>query len=194
MRSSLSLLMNALDPRTIAREVASIHDDARASYVMRQIKVQNFREFLDALADYANHHHRYVGGTSGATNIPQAAGRARAIIENAYRRRNQSIKAAYRNALEGTEGGLRAILDTLCEHYRDEAVSAYTREMLDLHVSPVEPRAQERIVRELFEMLQPFAGPLQPDIDLGDPRYYASSYESLVRAVMDNVRRIADSV
>ena len=66
--------------------------------------------------------------------------------------------------------------------------------MLDSHVSPADPDAQEEIVRQLFEKMGPILGPLDTDLRLSAPQYYANRYRLLVRKITDAARQIGNSV
>ena len=49
-----------------------------------------------------------------------ATGKAKEIVEQEYRRRQGDIVTAYNNAHDGTNGGLRAILDIIAEKLKAE--------------------------------------------------------------------------
>jgi len=191
---SISALMAELDPRSIARRVGLKHDDARSQYVPRCSRVSTYEEFAGILGDYYNYHSCRCVTRGGGFSRHQAAGRARQVVERDYRRRDQDISAAFRDARDGTNGGLRGILDTIADQLKGEAIEAHIEEILDSHVSPVDPHAQEEIVRQLFAKLEPVLGPLETDMGMSSPQYYAARYRQLIRKITDAARKIGDSV
>ena len=191
---SISALMAELDPRSIARRVGLKHDDARSQYVPRCSRVSTYDEFAGIIGDYYNYHSCRCVTRGGEFSQHQAAGRARQAVERAYRRRDQDISAAFRDARDGTNGGLRRILDTIADHLKGEAIESHIEETLDSHVSPVDPHAQEEVVRQLFEMLGPVLGPVETDLRMSSPQYYAARYRLLIRKISDAARQIGDSV
>lgn len=191
---SLHALMAELDPRSIARSVGLTHDDARSQYVPACSCVRDYKEFMEVIGDFYGRQFSTCVALGGRLSRSQAIGRARMAVEHAYRRHDQDITGAFRDARDGTNGGLRRILDIIADHLKNEAIEAHVEEVLDSHVSPADPDAQEEIVRQLFEKMGPILGPLDTDLRLSAPQYYANRYRLLVRKITDAARQIGNSV
>ena len=67
--------------------------------------------------------------------ISEAAGRAKEILEQEYRRRGGDLVTAF-HVHDGTNGGLRVVLDTIAEGLKAESVERYIRDAFDRHVAP----------------------------------------------------------
>jgi hypothetical protein len=111
-------LLVALDERQIAQRIGLRHDEARMRYQLRRNTVANFDEFSDIIADYYNHHFTKCVSGGGSLLRSEAAGRAKEALEKEYRRRDGDIVTAFNDAHDGTNGGLRVVLDLLAEAKR----------------------------------------------------------------------------
>ena len=47
---------------------------------------------------------------------------------------------------------------------------------------------------QMFEMLGPVLGPVETDLRMSSPQYYAARYRLLIRKISDAARQIGDSV
>ncbi|MFW6061987.1 MAG: hypothetical protein ACOC93_04185 [Planctomycetota bacterium] len=187
MATSLQALMAELDPRTVARRAKLVHEDARASYMPPSTQVETYEQFLEILGDYYNHHFAATLGNGHRLPRSQAVGRAREIVTQAYRRQRGSIRSAFLDARDGTRNGLRGVLDGIADALKQEAAEAYVRDVLDRHVSPVDPDQQTEIVRQLFERFGPELG---DSLHIDRPDYYARDVESLIRAFVEKINEL----
>lgn len=176
--AALDNLLAALNERQLAQAVGLGHDEARMSYPLYHNTIADFEEFTDIIADYYNHQFTRCVSGGGALPRSEAAGRAKEILEQAYRRRNGDIVAAFNDAHDGTNGGLRVILDTLAEGLKTESVERYIREMFDKHVSPNSWEDKVEIIRQFIAQC---GANLASSIDASQPERYAQSYEELIR-------------
>jgi len=178
--------LSALDERTIAQKVGIPHDEARMRYPLRSNTVSSFDEFSDRLGDYYNHHFTTCVSRGGNLSRAEAAGRAKEILERDYRRHEGDIVGAFNDAHDGTNGGLRAILDKVAEGLKAESVERYVREMFDRHVAPNSWEQKVAIIREFIAQAGPYLGSA---IRADQPERYAQNYEELIRSYVNALRR-----
>ncbi len=179
-------LLGALDERQIARQVALQHDEARMNYPLRSNTASDFDEFSDILADYYNHHFRRCVSGGGSLSQPEAASRAKEILEREYRRRNNGdIVAAFNDAHDGTNGGMRVILDTLAEGLKAESVERYIRELFDRHVAPNAWEDKVDIIRQFISCC---GANLASSIRADQPERYAQNYQELIRSYVESLK------
>lgn len=175
----LDSLLAALDEATITKRIRKPHDAARATFHLNSNEVRDFDEFTRVIGNYYNHHFRACVSPGSGLPPAEAAGRAKEILEQDYRRRNGDIVTAYSDAHEGHDGGLRVILDKIAEALKTEAIDRYTRDMFDRHVAPSEWNEKVRILRQFLARFgYVFSGPTRPD----QAEEYARDYELLIRA------------
>ncbi len=185
---SIEALLHELDERTIANKIELEHDDARSQYVLRSSRIGSFTEFSDLLGDYYNYHYSRCVSRGGKIATGQAASRAKSIVENEYRRRNENINSAFADAQQGTHGGVGQLLNIIADALKREAVSMHVQDVFDRNIEPVSVEQKTEIVRQIFGR---FGNMLPPTVDRNNPSYYATNYKELAQLFADNLNRVA---
>jgi len=179
--TSIASILSALDERTIARQIGIPHDETRIRYTLQRNTVQDFDEFSRIIGDYYIHHSGSCISRGGTLSRAQAEGRAKEILERDYRRRNDDIVSAYNNAHDGTNGGLRGVLDKIAEALKAQSVERYIRSIFDRHLAPCSWEEKVQIMRDF---VQHCGMHLSSSIRADDPARYAHEYSSLIRAYL----------
>jgi len=175
----INALINALDERAIAKKIGIKNDEARMKYRLRSNTISNFDEFSRIIADYYNFHFTKCVSGGGSLSTTEAGGRAKEIIEREYRKRGGDVVAACNNAQDGTDGGMRAVLDVIAEGIKAESVERYVRDMFDRHVAPNSWDDKVDIIRQFIRHC---GGQLSSSIRSSQPEAYASNFEGLIRS------------
>lgn len=184
--STIDTILQQLDERYIAQHIAIPHDEARLSYSLARNTVADFREFERIIGDYYNHHFTQCVTHGGRLSSSEAVGRAKEIVEADYRRRGGDVVSAYNDAHDGTNGGLRAVLDILANQLKIEAVERHIRQVFDRYV---QPNSWEDKVEIMRQFLSRTAQHLSPSIRLDQPERYARDYQELINAYVDALKR-----
>ena len=174
----INSILAALDERHIAQQVGLHHDEVRMSYRLDRNTVRSFDEFSAILADYLNYH---FAATSNGGTLPrhQAASQAKQYVEREYRRHDSDIVGAFNDARDGTNGGMRAILDTIAQALKSEAIEQYVRDVFDRHVAPSDWDTKMEIIRQFIAQ----SGPnLASSIRADQPERYAHNYQELIQS------------
>jgi len=183
---SLQSLLSALDERTIAQRVAIPHDEARMRYPLRSNTVANFAAFSDVIGDYYNYHFTTCVSRGGSLSRSEAMGRAKEILEREYRRHQGDIVAAFNDAHDGTNGGLRGVLDKIADGAKAEGVERYVRDMFDRHVAPNDWDEKVSMIRQFIAEC---GAHLNSSIRASQPERYAHDYQELVRSYVSALQR-----
>ena len=183
---SLDSLMAEIDELAIARNVGIPHDEVRMKYSPGKNTVESFKEFSDLIADYCNYHVSRCILHGGSLSRTEAAGKAKEILEQQYRRQGGNIMSAYTVARDGIEGGLRTIIDRISEQLKEESVERYIRDAFDKFVDPASFAQKVNIIRQLFAR---FGHHLSSSIRLDQPERYAANFEELIRAYVESLRK-----
>ena len=184
--TTVESLLNALDETTIAQREGVRHDQARISYHLQSNTVATFDEFSEIIGDYYNHHHTTCVSNGGRLSTSEAEGRAKEIIEQQYRRRNGDIVTAFNDAHDGTNGGLRAVLDMIAETLKAESVERYIRDVFDRQVAP---NAWEDKVELIRQFIRQCGANLSSSIRADQPERYAHNYSELIRSYVESLQR-----
>lgn len=175
--SMIRSLLSALDERTIAQIIGIPHDEARMHYSLGSNTTRDFAEFSDAIAGYYNYHYTRCVSHGGQLSYSDAAGRAKELLEKEQRKRNGDIVSAYNDAHDGTNGGMRVVLDTIAEGLKAEAVQRYTRDIFDRHVAPNSWEDKVEIIRQFISRC---GMNLSTSIRADQPERYAQNYNELI--------------
>jgi hypothetical protein len=179
-------MLAALDERQIARQVGLRHDEARMRYPLRHNTVGTFEEFSNVIADYTSYHYAQCISYGGTLAPAEAAGRAKEILDRAYRRRGGDIVTAFNDACDGTNGGLRVVLDTIAEALKTESVERYIRDVFDRHVAPNSWGTKVELIRQFTQHCGPH---LASSIRADQPERYAQNYNELIRSYVGALQR-----
>ncbi|MBW1896916.1 MAG: hypothetical protein JRI47_07640 [Deltaproteobacteria bacterium] len=155
-------------------------------YSLEKNTVETFDEFTDVIADYYNHHFRRCVAQGGALSHTEAAGRAKEILEQAYKRQGGNLITAYNDAHDGTNGGLRIILDRIAEQIKTESVERYIRDAFDRDVTP---NSWEQKVHIMRQFIGRFGHLLSSSIRVDQPERYAQNYEELIRSYVESLKK-----
>ena len=183
---TINILLSALDEREIARQVAIPHDETRMQFHLPSNTVTNYDEFRDITAEYYNYHYTRCVTNGGTLRRGRAYSDAKALLENEYRRKHGDIVSAFNDAHDGTNGGMRVILDTIAEALKAEAVERYITDVFDQHVKPNEWNAKVSIIRQFLSYCGPY---LSSSIVTGQPERYAQNYSELIRSYTEGLRQ-----
>ena len=184
--SSIKNLLAELEERTIAQRISIPHDEARGRYFLAANTVRTFDEFTRVSADYYSKHFTSCVSHGGSLPPSEAASRAKELLEREYRRRGGDIVTAYNDAHDGTNGGLRLILDTIAEGLKAESVERYIRDAFDRYV---EPNSWEQKVEIIRQFLAQCGGLLGSSIRIDRPEQYAGNYKELINSYISALQR-----
>ena len=183
---NINALLDALDERTIAKEIGIPNDEARMQYSLKSNTVSSFDRFSDLIADYYNDHFTKCVTGGGRLSASEAGGRAKEIIEHEYRKRGGDIVSAFNNAKDGTNGGMMAVLDIIAEGIKAESAERYIRSMFDRHVTPNSWDEKVDIIRQFIRHC---GGQLSGSVRSSQPEAYASNYEQLIRSYINGLQQ-----
>lgn len=118
-------IMRRIDPEVIAEKVSNKNWLARESFQLKSNKAKNYDELVAILTEYVQHHWSRTGLSE---DFPEETAFGQAV--QALQNQGLSIQHIYDNAIRGTGGGIRKILDTLAEQFEQEQVRNYIEHIL----------------------------------------------------------------
>ena len=184
--AAIHSLMAELDERTIAHRVGIEHDEARMRYQLSSNTVSNFSEFSNMITDYYNYHHTTCISRGGYLSVSEAYGKAKELLEREYRKRGGDIVTAFNDAHDGTNGGMRAILDTILDGIKIEVIERYMTEVFDRYVAP---NSWEQKVDMIRQFMAYCGDMLSSSVVASQPQRYAHDYSGLIRSYIDGLQK-----
>jgi len=152
--SIITQLIQELDERAMAINVGRKYDDARISFQLTSNRVSSEDEFYQVLGSFYNHMHSQCVSPGSSLSSHEAVERAIKVLEESMREDGGSIQTAYRNCVDGINGGLIRLLDTIAYSMQSEAQHLYTEHVLRTYISPMNWDAQVDAIRSLLEHYQ----------------------------------------
>ena len=187
--AKIDSMLEALSEITIARDVGRRHDDARFRYTSERIAVEDFDEFVHRVGHYYNYHFAACMSAGSPLRASDAEGRAVELLEREYHHsRNGDIVSCYNDAHDGTNNGMRAILDLIADGLKREDVLRYTRRVFDRYVAPNCWADKVEIIRQFIAKC---GVTLSPHISVNEPERYAANYRDLIQAYVSGLQRIS---
>jgi len=184
--ATINSLMAELDERTIAGRVGISHDEARMRYQLNSNIVSNFSQFSNIITDYYNYHYTHCVSRGGRLPASEAYGRAKELLEREYRKRNGDIVSAYNDAHDGTNGGMRMVLDVLADGLKVEVIERYMTDIFDRYVAPNSWDDKVEIIRQFISYC---GGMLSSSVVASQPQRYAHDYSALIRSYIEGLQK-----
>jgi len=151
------------------------------AFSLRKNTVGSYREFEKLIGDYYNYHFVKCVSRGGSLHESESQGRAKEIIEHKYRSRGSNIQGAYNDVHDGTNGGLRMMLDIIAEHLKTESVERHIRKVFD---DQIDPTSWEEKVDIIKQFISRCGSDLGSSIDKNNPERYARDYTELIRSYL----------
>lgn len=184
--ATINSLLSALDERTMAQRVGIPHDEARMRYPIESNTIGTFERFSAVITDYCNYHYTGCISNGGQLSPDDAYARAKELLERDNRRRRGNIVSAFNDAHDGTNGGMRGILDTIADGLKAEALENYVTAVFDRHVAP---NSWDQKVDMIRQFISWFGNILPSSIDASTPERYAQDYAGLIRAFVQGLQQ-----
>jgi len=184
--ATINSLLSALDERTMAQRIGIPHDEARMRYPIESNTISTFERFRATIADYYNYHYTRCISNGGQFSPDDAYARVKDLLEREYRKRRGNIVSAFNDAHDGTNGGMRVILDTIADGLKAEAVENYVVAVFDRHVAPSSWGDKVDMIRQFISW---FGNILPSSIDASSPERYAQDYAGLIRAFVQGLQQ-----
>ena len=160
-------ILDLLDQRIINREVLMPHDIARETFRLPSMIVADHREFNYLVTSYIQHHRTTIG--EGAVTDAAAFGEAKSILDKSFNRDRfqEGYPAALQMALDGTEGGMRFVLNELADAMKRRSLYSHMDHVFHHHVD-VLSKADNRELSKAFcrrfgPVLERFGTPIEED-------------------------------
>jgi hypothetical protein len=179
-------IVSMINEPTLAQKIGIPVDSARGSYTLPSSTVETYGQFLDILEAFYIHLKRYIGGNTAASDMVKARSEAIALLEETFRNRGRG-EAAFAAARDGTEGGMRAVLDAVTEQYKTEEQAKHVLRIFKDAMSEMEWEEKVHCIRGAMKRL----GPLLPAELRNEPaERFVKNWEVIVRAYVQSSDRI----
>jgi len=184
--ATLDTILAQIDATGLARTVGLPIDSARASYVMDTATVESYEEFVDSVCAFHLHLLRHVRGAVAPNTSDATCAEALALLERAFAKRG-GLEAAFAEARDGPQGGMRYILDSLTEQFKNEEKAKHVSRVFKEALDPLDWKAKVALIATLLQRLNPV---LPENIRSAPPERFARRWETLVQAHVASLDQI----
>ena len=182
----IGALLADLDERRIAQRVGIAHDEARMRFTLESNTVEDFSQFRGIVSGYYNYHYTTCVSRGGSLSLSEAYGAVKELLERDYRKVRGNIVSAFNDAHDGTNGGLRVVLDKIAEALKTTGVERYVTDVFDRHVEPNSWEQRVEIIRQFIAQCGPY---LASSIRASEPERYAHDFSELIRSYVDGLQQ-----
>lgn len=189
MSNDLQRVLDKITQHGQAGRIRARHDTARLRGPNPNPRVANFDQFTRVIGAFVNKQIELAGGQ----RYPDFEARAIAkeILSQQERRTGKTFNNYARDAIDGRNGGLRAVLDILTDTLREQQTSRYIGDAIDQVVDPLDYDRKVAVTRQVlahYQRLSPGA--------VSDPRpeVHAHDYSTLLREVAAQVDKMNENL
>ncbi len=185
MSDSIRSLLASLDARVIAQRVGNQHDEARIKFQWDRNTVRDSHEFKEAISRYYIHHLKALGRIDFMPDY-LAFALALKALESHLDSGPNSLSVLFRDAHDGTNGGLKAVLDRIANALKVEEIEGHIQDQFRRYADPMSWEDQLELVRQFIRA----CGPTRlPGIALDKPEQYINNYRQLIRAYVETIQQ-----
>ncbi|MBI1390117.1 MAG: hypothetical protein GC154_16875 [bacterium] len=170
-------VMHQLSEASLAREIGSAIDHARAVFLLESPLVETSDEFHRLLTAFYLHLMRHACGQVECADPGHAASEAHALLERAYAERG-GTKAALLEGREGAHGGMRLVLDVMTDRFKREEKEKYMNRVLGEILDPLDWDGKVAFTAAFLDRIRSL---LPEELQTASPKQYAHHYARLVR-------------
>ena len=176
----LGKILGFLDPRTMAMLVSVKHDEARETFPLQKMTVENVQAFRTVTTEYYKWQFRAIVPNA---ELPDdyAGPYAWSLIQKAYGHKG-GVEAAFRAARFGVDGGLSGVLNAIHMQMKKQQEEAYINHVLHSVIDPLDFDQRVELMREY---LGRFANQLSPATKPKSAEELAANWEELLKMTVE---------
>lgn len=188
-RDMVSAVLDGISQEAVTREVAAPIDQARSSFMLGSVLVEDPKEFEATTSAFYVHLSRNTGRLRGSDETGELRKAAKDLVEQTFSREG-GYAAARAEARTGSRGGMRFVLDAITDYFKREQRESYISFIVHQTVADLDWDERVKVTDELLRRLAP---DLPPDISVTTPERYAKMLHVVLRAYatsMDPVKAV----
>ena len=183
--ANIQNLINRIDETALSR-IGLPHDEARIKYRLNKNTVNSFEEFTNIIGDYCNHHYQTCISNGGRLSSHEAMSKAKELLEQHYRQENGDLVSAFNDCRDGTNSGLRGILDIIADQLKMKSINRYIRNVFDEIVAPNCWSDKVEIIRQFVNY---YGFQFSTALDVNQIERYATNYRDLIQEYSQSLRQ-----
>jgi hypothetical protein len=172
-----------INEQALAKKFSAI-DSARACFIIESLKVKSYEELINIMQAYYIHMQRYTGSGPEKPDMSQARSEVIKLLESTFRDKG-GYKAAFVQARDCTQGGIRSILDQITEYYKVQKQEAYINRVFKDAIADMDWQERVKSIRAVIKEVGRF---LPEELKNQPPEKFARSDETIETIIRTYVR------
>ncbi|HBG25743.1 MAG: hypothetical protein A2Y10_20300 [Planctomycetes bacterium GWF2_41_51] len=172
---------------SLARNFCTMIDSARASFILDSVTVGNYEDFLETVTSFYIHLQCYEN-SKPAESIDQQRARNEAIelLENSFRDAG-GMAAALQRARDGTDGGMRKILDEMTDFHKLQQQQRHITATFRQAVDSLSWDERVQFMKDAMDRLKIF---IPEHLKDEHPERFARDYETIAKAYVKGMDKL----
>ncbi len=187
MSVDLDKILDLIGQDYINRSVLSQHDLARESFNSPQMIVEEHDKFKYIVTAYVKHH--MVSTGEGEPSDSAAFGTAKGILDRAYEqdRYQEGYPRAQQMAHDGTDGGMRGILNEIADGLKRRALGNHLDDVFHEHIDVLSKEHSKELSRAFYNRFGSI-------LTRADHEFDEDTFAWNTRAALDYYRALVEQV
>lgn len=159
-------------------------DSARASFILNSVTVGSYEEFLETITSFYIHLRCHENSKPVESIDPQRSrNEAIELLENTFRN-NGGMETALQRARDGTEGGMRKILDEMTDFYKLSQQQKHVTAIFRQSIDSLSWDERVEFMRCAMARLKNF---IPQELRNEPPERFARDYEAIIKAYVNGM-------
>lgn len=187
-------ILGLIDQTRINRAVLMQHDEARETFKLPRLVVRDHQEFKYLVSSYVEHHLRHVG--EGNPRKAAAFGEAKRISDRAFSedKFQEGYARAQQMALDGSGGGMRAVLNAIADVLKRRALEDYMDHVYHEHIDVLSKEDNKALSRAFFHRFGPILKRFGHEVDEDTFAWNTGAALDYHRQVLEQIIGIAKKI
>jgi len=182
----LEAVLLDINADTLTATIGMKIDSARASFLMDTVVVNSHEEFSELISSFYLHLLRYTRKVIDPVEMDMVGAEGFALLERSFSRKG-GFQAALAEAKTGNNGGIRFVLDTMTDQFKQEQQGKHVGHVLKSAINPLDWKGKVNFIKALIDRLKFH---LPNKITSQPPERYAGHYEEIVEAYVQSMDQL----
>jgi hypothetical protein len=177
---AVDALLAALDPESLAASIGSSIDAARPSYFCPVITAESYESFFGTITSFYVHLMRHCRQVPAFPEPDKAEADALDVLERAFAKQG-GFNFAWAEARAPIQGGLRLVLDRMCEEFKHNEYVRFSSLKLRETLDSSDYATNVQLAAALMRRLAPH---LPEDVRREPPERYAKHLDTIIQCYL----------
>ncbi len=194
MSVDVDRVLDLIDQTRINKDVLMKHDVARESFTLPKLVVGDHQEFQYLITSYVEHHFISVG--EAKPNPATCFGEAKRMLEHSFDqdRFQDGYARALQVGLDGSNGGMRAVLNEIADALRIRALQAHIDHVYYHHINVLSKEDNLALSRAFFQRFGPILRRFGFEVDESTFSFNTRDALEYHRQALEQINGIANKI